>query len=161
MGETKDKDEMDNASMTRILAEINEQLAVRNRRTAKVIKVICVIFICSLIMALFLTICGLTLYTTTGEVKTETEEVDDDSATVETDENGIPVFEQISIDTEWDLQVYFEGLDTKRDQLVEAWGKPIYEDKESASWYVDDEKNFKVYFNDDEFAYYCEINFNK
>ena len=72
LGETKDKDEMDNASMTRILAEINEQLAVRNRRTAKVIKVICVIFICSLIMALFLTICGLTLYTTTGEVKTET-----------------------------------------------------------------------------------------
>lgn len=69
--------------------------------------------------------------------------------------------EQISIDTEWDLQVYFEGLDTKRDQLVEAWGKPIYEDKESASWYVDDEKNFKVYFNDDEFACYCEINFNK
>lgn len=159
LGETKDKDEMDNASMTRVLAEINEQLAVRNRRTAKVIKVICVIFICSLIMALFLTICGLTLYTTTGEVKTETEEVDDDSATVEIDENGIPVFGQISIDTEWDLQVYFEGLDTTRDQLVEAWGEPIYEDNESASWYVDDEKNFTVYFNESEFACYCEIEF--
>ena len=41
-------------------------------------------------------------------------------------------------------KVHFESLDTTKDQLVEAQGEPIYEDNESVSWYVDDEKTLQL-----------------
>lgn len=156
LGSPVNEEKMDMTAIAKSLAEINEQLAVRNRRSSKVLKVICGIIIGIFLITVILVI----LY-----ISVRTPIINDTSVSVETnvgipivlDENGVPLWTEISQDNESNLRELFTSRDISKDRIVQSWGEPIEESQNKLSWVFSSDKVFTVFFTDSNFAYDCGI----
>lgn len=156
LGSPVNEEKMDMTAIAKSLAEINEQLAVRNRRSSKILKVIC-----GVIIGLFLLIAIVFIL----NIFVKTPVINDTSVSVATnvgipivlDENGVPLWTEISQDNESNLRELFMSKDISKDRIVQSWGEPIEESQNKLSWALSSDKVFTVFFTDSNFAYDCGI----
>ena len=156
LGSPVNEEKMDMTAIAKSLAEINEQLAVRNRRSSKVLKVICGIIIGIFLIAVILIILNISVRTPT---------INDTSVSAETnvgipivlDENGVPLWSEICQDNESNLRELFTSKDISKDQIVQSWGEPVKESQSKLSWAISSDKVFTVFFTDANYAYDCGI----
>lgn len=156
LGSPANEEKMDMTAIAKSLAEINEQLAVRNRRSSKVLKIIC-----GVIIGLFLLIAILIIL----NISVGTPVVNDTSVSVETnvgnpielDENGVPLLSEIKQDDEPNLRDFFRSGNLTNEQIIRSWGEPIKESRNKLSWMLSSDKVFTVIFTDANYAYDCYI----
>ncbi len=156
LGSPVNEEKLDMTAIAKSLAEINEQLAIRNRRSSKVLKVIC-----GVIIGLFLLIAIVFILNTF--VKTPV--INDTSVSVATnvgipivlDENGVPLWSEINQDNESNLRELFTSKDISKDRIVQSWGEPVEESQNKLSWVFSSDKVFTVFFTDSNYAYDCGI----
>lgn len=156
LGSPVNEEKMDMTAIAKSLAEINEQLAIRNRRSSKVHKVICGIIIGIFMITVILII--LNIYVRTPIIN-------DTSVSVETnvgipiklDKNGVPLWSEISQDNESNLRELFTSKDISKDRIVQSWGEPVEESQNKLSWVFSSDKVFTVFFTDSNYAYDCGI----
>lgn len=155
LGNPEQEDKMDTARIAKSLAEINEQLAVRNRQSSKILKVVCSIII--VIVALIIVVLNLTEKPQTSPNVDVEVGFEDMETIIELDENGIPLVEQIGQSNEHVLQEFFGSRNITDEQLIESWGNPVRNTDNSASWLISKDKVITVFFTDAHFAYECGI----
>ena len=156
LGSPVNEEKMDMTAIAKSLAEINEQLAIKNRRSSKVLKVICGIIIGIFLIAVILVI----LY-----ISVRTPIINDTSVSaeanvgihIELDENGVPLWSEINQDNESNLRELFTSKDLSKDRIVQSWGEPVEESQNKLSWALSSDKVFTVFFTDANFAYDCGI----
>lgn len=156
LGSPVNEEKMDMTAIAKSLAEINEQLAVRNRRSSKILKVIC-----GVIIGLFLLIAMVFIL----NIFVKTPVINDTSVSVATnvgipivlDENGVPLWTEISQDNESNLRELFTSKDISKDRIVQSWGEPVEESQNKLSWVFSSDKVFTVFFTDSNYAYDCGI----
>ncbi len=152
--ESGDKD--DTASIANSLAEINEQLAVRNRRSSNTIRVILGSVIGLFLLMLVEILVVLNVLPGAHSIRNSVENVDVGEI-IELDENEIPVLKQINASTEHAIREYFGSRSITEKQLIQSWGSPERQTDESASWVIDEDRVITVHFNDENYAYSCGI----
>ena len=156
LGSPVNEEKMDMTAIAKSLAEINEQLAIKNRRSSKVLKVICGIIIGIFLITVILVI----LY-----ISVRTPIINDTSVPAETnvgipivlDENGVPLWTEISQDNESNIRELFTSKDLSKDRIVQSWGEPVEESQNKLSWVFSTDKVFTVFFTDSNYAYDCGI----
>lgn len=156
LGSPVNEEKMDMTAIAKSLAEINEQLAIKNRRSSKVLKVICGIIIGIFLIAVILVI----LY-----ISVRTPIINDTSVSaeanvgihIELDENGVPLWSEINQDSESNLRELFTSKDLSKDRIVQSWGEPVEESQNKLSWLFSSDKVFTVFFTDSNYAYDCGI----
>ena len=156
LGSPVNEEKMDMTAIAKSLAEINEQLAIKNRRSSKVLKVICGIIIGIFLITVILVI----LY-----ISVRTPIINDTSVPAETnvgipielDKNGVPLWTEISQDNESNLRELFTSKDLSKDRIVQSWGEPVEESQNKLSWVFSSDKVFTVFFTDSNYAYDCGI----
>ena len=156
LGSPVNEEKMDMTAIAKSLAEINEQLAVRNRRSSKILKVIC-----GVIIGLFLLIAIVFIL----NISVKTPVINDTSVsaetnvgiTIELDKNGVPLWSEISQDNESNLREFFTSKDISKDRIVQSWGEPVAESQNKLSWVFSSDKVFTVFFTDANYAYDCCI----
>ena len=161
LGNPLHEEKMDMDKIAKSLAEINEQLAVRNRRTGKALKIICgiiigVLALIIIIIVLYIVV-GKTSSGTVTVVKVDSADVVEVGDILELDDNGIPLFDQIDSRNEHTLQEHFGARNITPEQLKGSWGIPDNEDEHSITWKISDNKVITVYFADSGYAYDCKI----
>ena len=158
LGRPEVKDDLDVVSISKALTEINEQLAVRNRRSGFITKIIVVVLILILGMVAIVSASNI------RERKQNAEQIYEEpvgTPGLMIDEQGVPVLEQIKtyekmgIRDMWEHEmcVYLEAGKISKQQFVDAWGVPIQENTDSASWIIDEEWVLTISFDNSSFAY--------
>ena len=150
------EEKMDMTAIAKSLAEINEQLAIRNRKNSNVLKVICGIIIGIFLIVAILIILNISVRTPITSDTSVSEETNV-SNPIELDKNGVPLWSEISQDKESNLRELFTSTDISKDQIVQSWGKPIKESQNKLSWMISSDKVFTVFFTDANYAYDCGI----
>lgn len=160
LGQPHQDTETDAASIAKSLAEINEQLAIRNRRSGRIWKIVCGIMIGLLMLIMMTLVLNLGVKTSVSDEIT-TNVVDSANAaigaTVKLDENGVPLFSQINSRNEHALREFLSSVNLSDEQLIEAWGEPTRQEDNAISWPIDEDHVITVYFNEAYFAYDCGI----
>lgn len=124
LGSPVNEEKMDMTAIAKSLAEINEQLAIRNRRSSKVLKVICGIIIGIFLIMVILIILNISVRTPIISDTSVSAEINV-SNPIELDKNGVPLWSEISQDKESNLRELFTSTDISKDQMVQSWGKPL------------------------------------
>lgn len=157
------KDEkMDMTAIAKSLAEINEQLAIRNRRSSKVLKIICGVLIGLFVLIAIVIVLNISVRPPVIEdssvvVKVESDEEENTGMSMELDKNGVPLFSQVRQEAENDMREFFGSKTLTDKQLIQSWGNPINENGSKMSWRTNDDKVFTVFFDDAHYAYDCGI----
>lgn len=158
LGSPERKDKMDMTAIAKSLAEINEQLAVRNRKSNTVLKIVL-----GVAMGLFLLIAVvITLIISTGTSVIDNnmamKKVDsEENSGIGLDENEIPSLQQVDENNEHALQELLGNGNISKEQIIDSWGNPIRENDKSASWSISEDKVITVFFTDSHYAYDCGI----
>jgi len=145
---------MDMTAIAKSLAEINEQLAVRNKRSNNVLKVIW-----GAIIGLFLLI-SIVMVLSISSIDNNITMVDSEEnagTTIELDENEIPLIQQIDKNNEHALREFWGSRNISKEQIIDSWGNPVREDDNSASWLISEDKVITIFFTDTHHAYYSGI----
>ena len=154
LGSPERENKMDMTAIAKSLAEINEQLAVRNKRSNNVLKVIL-----GAIIGLFLLI-SIIMVLRISSIDNNITMVDSEEnagTTIELDENEIPLIQQIDKNNEHALREFWGSRNISKEQIIDSWGNPVREDDNSASWLISENKVITVFFNDSHYAYDCCI----
>lgn len=160
LGSPEHVDKMDITAIAKSLAEINEQLAVRNRRSHNVLKVVL-----GAAIALFLLIAivvVLDIFTGTSVIDNNVTEQKVDSeenfgTTIKLDGNEVPLLQQVGKNNEHALRELWGSRKISKEQIIESWGNPVRENDTSASWLISEDKVITVFFTDSHYAYDCSI----
>ena len=156
LGSPVNEEKMDMTAIAKSLAEINEQLAIKNRRSSKVLKVICGIIIGIFLIAVILVILYISVRTPTINDTSVSAEANV-GIHIELDENGVPLWSEINQDNESNLRELFTSKDLSKDRIVQSWGEPVEESQNKLSWVFSSDKVFTVFFTDSNYAYDCGI----
>lgn len=151
LGSPAREDQMNPASIAKSLAEINEQLAIRNRRSSNAIK-----GIGGIVIGLFLLtgiVIVLNISPGTHSIRNNAAE----ESAIELDEDGIPLLKQVNKSTEHAVLEYFGNYSITEKQLIQSWGTPERQTDASASWRINEDEVITVFFNDEHYAYRCGI----
>ena len=154
LGSPERENKMDMTAIEKSLAEINEQLAVRNKRSNNVLKVIW-----GAIIGLFLLI-SIVMVLSISSIDNNITMVDSEEnagTTIELDENEIPLIQQIDKNNEHALREFWGSRNISKEQIIDSWGNPIREDDNSASWLISEDKVITIFFTDAHYAYYSGI----
>ena len=145
LGSPERENKMDMTAIAKSLAEINEQLAVRNKRSNNVLKVIW-----GAIIGLFLLI-SIVMVLSISSIDNNITMVDSEEnagTTIELDENEIPLIQQIDKNNEHALREFWGSRNISKEQIIDSWGNPVGENDNSASWLISENKVITVFFND-------------
>ena len=156
LGSPVNEEKMDMTAIAKSLAEINEQLAIKNRRSSKVLKVICGIIIGIFLIAVILVILYISVRTPTINDTSVSAEANV-GIHIELGENGVPLWSEINQDNESNLRELFTSKDLSKDRIVQSWGEPVEESQNKLSWVFSSDKVFTVFFTDSNYAYDCGI----
>lgn len=157
------KDEkMDMTAIAKSLAEVNEQLAIRNRRSGKVLKIISGVLIGLFVLIAIVIVLNISVRPPVIEdssvvVKVESDEEENTGMSMELDKNGVPLFSQVRQEAENDMREFFGSKTLTDKQLIQSWGNPVNENGSKMSWQISDDKVFTVFFDDAHYAYDCGI----
>ena len=154
LGSLERENKMDMTAIAKSLAEINEQLAVRNKRSNNVLKVIW-----GAIIGLFLLI-SIVMVLSISSIDNNITMVDSEEnagTTIELDENEIPLIQQIDKNNEHALREFWGSRNISKEQIIDSWGNPVREDDNSASWLISEDKVITIFFADTHHAYYSGI----
>lgn len=157
------KDEkMDMTAIAKSLAEVNEQLAIRNRRSSKVLKIISGVLIGLFVLIAIVIVLNISVRPPVIEdssvvVKVESDEEENTGMSIELDKNGVPLFSQVRQEAENDMREFFGSKTLTDEQLMQSWGTPVNENESKVSWKISDDKVFTVFFDDAHYVYDCSI----
>ena len=154
LGSPERENKMDMTAIAKSLAEINEQLAVRNKRSNNVLKVIW-----GAIIGLFLLI-SIVMVLSISSIDNNITMVDSEEnagTTIELDENEIPLIQQIDKNNEHALREFWGSRNISKEQIIDSWGNPVREDDNSASWLISEDKVITIFFTDTHHASYSGI----
>ena len=154
LGSPERENKMDMTAIAKSLAEINEQLAVRNKRSNNVLKVIL-----GAIIGLFLLI-SIIMVLRISSIDNNITMVDSEEnagTTIELDENEIPLIQQIDKNNEHALREFWGSRNISKEQIIDSWGNPVREDDNSASWLISEDNVITIFFTDAHHAYYSGI----
>ena len=154
LGSPERENKMDMTAIEKSLAEINEQLAVRNKRSNNVLKVIW-----GAIIGLFLLI-SIVMVLSISSIDNNITMVDSEEnagTTIELDENEIPLIQQIDKNNEHALREFWGSRNISKEQIIDSWGNPVREEDNSASWLISEDKVITIFFTDAHHAYYSGI----
>ena len=154
LGSPEHENKMDMTAIAKSLAEINEQLAVRNKRSNNVLKVIL-----GAIIGLFLLIL-IVMVLSISSIDNNITMVDSEEnagTTIELDENEIPLIQQIDKNNEHALREFWGSRNISKEQIIDSWGNPVRKDDNSASWLISEDKVITIFFTDAHYAYYSGI----
>ena len=132
LGGPEQTDPPNPAAIARSLAEINEQLAARNRQSRRVLRVLAALAAALLLFSAVLILLNLSSGKSASDGMTV--------RTLELDEDGVPLFSQLGTETESALTEYFSAGTFTASQLTDAWGPPLRAGDGSLSWALEDGK---------------------
>lgn len=138
LGGPEQTDPPDPAAIARSLAEINEQLAARNRQSRRVLRVLAALAAALLLFSAVLILLNLSSGKSASDGMTV--------RTLELDEDGVPLFSQLGTETESALTEYFSAGTFTASQLTDAWGPPLRAGDGSLSWALEDGSVLTVFF---------------
>lgn len=156
LGSPVNKEKMDMTAIAKSLAEINEQLAVRNRRSSKVRKVICGILIGLFLVTAILIILNISVRTPIVSDTSVSAEINIGNP-IELDENEVPLLSEIKQDDVPNLRDFFRSRNLTDAQIIQSWGEPVKETENKLSWVLSSDKVFTVFFTEANYAYDCDI----
>lgn len=156
LGSPVNEEKMDMTAIAKSLAEINEQLAVRNRRSSKVLKAICGIIIGLFLLVAILVILNISVRSPVVNDAAVSAETNVGNS-IELDENEVPLLSEIKQANEPNLRDFFRSRNLTDKQIIQSWGEPVSESENKLSWVISSDKVFSVFFTDANYAYDCAI----
>lgn len=160
LGSPEDVDKMDITAIAKSLAEINQQLAVRNRRSHNVLKVILGAAIALFLLIAIVVVLDISTGTSVIDNNVAEQKVDSEEnfgTTIKLDENEVPLLQQVGKNNEHALREFWGSRNISKEQIIESWGNPVRENDTSASWLISEDKVITVFFSDSHYAYDCGI----
>ena len=160
LGSPEREDKMDMTAIAKSLAEINEQLAVRNKRSNNVLKVILGVAIGLFLLIAIVIVLNISTGTSVIDNNVTVQKIDSGESsgtTIGLDENEIPSLQQVDKNNEHALQEFLGSRNISKEQIIDSWGNPVREDDNSASWLISEDKVITVFFTDSHYAYDCGI----
>lgn len=160
LGSPERVDKMDITAIAKSLAEINEQLAVRNRRSNNILKVILGAAIALFLLIAIVVVLNISTGTPVIDNNVTEQKVDSEESsgtTIELDENEVPLLQQVGKNNEHALREFWGSRNISKEQIIESWGDPVRENDNSASWLISEDKVITVFFTDSHYAYDCGI----
>lgn len=158
LGSPERKDKMDMTAIAKSLAEINEQLAVRNRRSNTVWKIVLGVAIGFFLLTAVIITLSISNSTYVIDNNMAMQKVNsEENSGIVLDENEIPSLQQVDENNEHALQELLGSGNISKEQIIDFWGNPVRENDKSASWLISEDKVITVFFNDFHYAYDCGI----
>lgn len=160
LGSPEHEDKMDMTAIAKSLAEINEQLAVRNKRSNNVLKVILGVAIGLFLLIAIVIVLNISTGTSVIDNNVTVQKIDSGESsgtTIGLDENEIPSLQQVDKNNEHALQEFLGSRNISKEQIIDSWGNPVRENDKSASWLISEDKVITVFFTDSHYAYDCGI----
>lgn len=160
LGSPEREDKMDMTAIAKSLAEINEQLAVRNKRSNNVLKVILGLAIGLFLLIAIVIVLNISTGTSVIDNNVTVKKIDSGESsgtTIGLDENEIPSLQQVDKNNEHALQEFLGSRNISKEQIIDSWGNPVRENDKSASWLISEDKVITVFFTDSHYAYDCGI----
>lgn len=160
LGSPERVDKMDITAIAKSLAEINEQLAVRNRRSNNILKVILRATIALFLLIAIVVVLNISTGTPVIDNNVTEQKVGSEESSgtiIELDENEIPLLQQVGKNNEHTLREFWGSRNISKEQIIESWGNPVRENDNSASWLISEDKVITVFFTDSQYAYDCGI----
>ena len=160
LGSPEREDKMDMTAIAKSLAEINEQLAVRNKRSNNVLKVILGVAIGLFLLIAIVIVLNISTGTSVIDNNVTVQKIDSGESsgtTIGLDENEIPSLQQVDKNNEHALQEFLGSRNISKEQIIDSWGNPVRENDKSASWLISEDKVITVFFTDSYYAYDCGI----
>lgn len=160
LGSPEREDKMDMTAIAKSLAEINEQLAVRNKRSNNVLKVILGVAIGLFLLIAIVIVLNISTGTSVIDNNVTVQKIDSGESsgtTIGLDENEIPSLQQVYKNNEHALQEFLGSRNISKEQIIDSWGNPVRENDKSASWLISEDKVVTVFFTDSHYAYDCGI----
>ncbi len=160
LGSPEREDKMDMTAIAKSLAEINEQLAVRNKRSNNVLKVILGVAIGLFLLIAIVIVLNISTGTSVIDNNVTVQKIDSGESsgtTIGLDENEIPSLQQVDKNNEHALQEFLGSRNISKEQIIDSWGNPVRENDKSASWLISEDKIVTVFFTDSHYAYDCGI----
>ena len=160
LGSPEREDKMDMTAIAKSLAEINEQLAVRNKRSNNVLKVILGVAIGLFLLIAIVIVLNISTGTSVIDNNVTVQKIDSGESsgtTIGLDENEIPSLQQVDKNNEHALQEFLGSRNISKEQIIDSWGNPVRENDKSASWLISEDKVITVFFTDSHYAYDCGI----
>ena len=160
LGSPEHVDKMDITAIAKSLAEINQQLAVRNRRSHNVLKVILGAAIALFLLIAIVVVLDISTGTSVIDNNVTEQKVDSEEnfgTTIKLDENEVPLLQQVGKNNEHALREFLGSRNISKEQIIESWGNPVRENDTSASWLISEDKVITVFFSDSHYAYDCGI----
>ena len=160
LGSPEREDKMDMTAIAKSLAEINEQLAVRNKRSNNVLKVILGVTIGLFLLIAIVIVLNISTGTSVIDNNVTVQKIDSGESsgtTIGLDENEIPSLQQVDKNNEHALQEFLGSRNISKEQIIDSWGNPVRENDKSASWLISEDKVVTVFFTDSHYAYDCGI----
>lgn len=158
LGSPERENKMDMTAIAKSLAEINEQLAVRNKRSNNVLKVILGVAIGLFLLIAIVIVLNISTGTSVIDNNvTVVDSAESAGTTIGLDENEIPSLQQIDKNNEHALREFWGSRNISKEQIIDSWGNPVRENDKSASWLISEDKVITVFFTDSHYAYDCGI----
>ena len=160
LGSPEHVDKMDITAIAKSLAEINQQLAVRNRRSHNVLKAILGAAIALFLLIAIVVVLDISTGTSVIDNNVTEQKVDSEEnieTTIKLDKNEVPLLQQVGKNNEHALREFLGSRNISKEQIIESWGNPVRENDTSASWLISEDKVITVFFSDSHYAYDCGI----
>ncbi len=125
-----------NASIVKTLAEINEQLAIKNRRARRVWKAVGFTVLGAVILNILLIVLSIATFHSYKE----------DGAVVVVDGNGLPSYDSLNGMSDYDITQAL--LAAEKQQLHEAWGEPASTKDHADVWEISRGVLLKVQYDE-------------
>lgn len=148
LGSPEREDKMDMTAIAKSLAEINEQLAVRNKRSNNVLKVILGVAIGLFLLIAIVIVLNISTGTSVIDNNVTVQKIDSGESsgtTIGLDENEIPSLQQVDKNNEHALQEFLGSRNISKEQIIDSWGNPVRENDKSASWLISEDKVITVF----------------
>ena len=160
LGSPEREDKMDMTAIAKSLAEINEQLTVRNKRSNNVLKIVLGVAIGLFLLIAIVIVLDISTGISVIDNNMTVQKVDSEESsgtTIGLDENEIPLLQQAGKNNEHALQEFWRSRNISKEQIIDSWGNPVRENDDSASWLISEDKVITVFFTDSHYAYDCGI----
>lgn len=160
LGSPEHKDETDMTAIAKSLAEINEQLAVSNRRSSRGWKAalsIAMGLLLSIALVMALNISADTSVTDNDVTARIVDPGEWSGTAIELDKRGVPLLRQADRKNEHAWRDFFRSRNISREQIIASWGNPAREKDQRASWLIGEDQVMTVFFADNQAAYDCGI----
>lgn len=137
LGIPTEEESSDSAEIVKVLAEINEQLALKNRRSHRIWKTVGLVLLAGALLNIGTALAGGIVFRNGKTIK-KVEEV----SVVQISEQGVPLLQMDDSDIEECL-----GGIVSREQLLEDWGEPDESEENTDCWKLDTQWNIRVRYD--------------